>query len=157
MSYELTLKRAEAKHVEGISNVIRDAIERVNAKDYPLAEIDRLVQNFSPENVRELLKSRQTLAALVAGNVVGTGAIEGAHIKSVFVSPDWHRKGIGTALVGELEKIAASQGTETLEVSSSLSAIQFYAALGFIEKSRSFFGDEETVLMSKATDQSALG
>lgn len=157
MSNEFTVKRAAAQHVEGISKVIRDAIEQVNAKDYPPTEIDRLVQNFSPQNVRELMKQRQTLVALAGGNVVGTGAIEGVDLKSVFVSPGWHRKGIGTALVVELEKIAASQGAEILKVSSSLSAIQFYSALGFIEKSRSFYGDEETVLMSKATDQSAVG
>ena len=37
------------------------------------------------------------MVALVGGNVVGTGAIEFDHIKSVFVSPNWHRKGIANA------------------------------------------------------------
>ncbi len=150
MSDEYILTPAKTEHAEGIGRVIRDAIERINASDYPPAEINRLLRNFTTENVAALLEHRLTLVALVGEEIVGTGAIQGAEIKSVFVSPDWHRKGIGYALVCELEEMAASRGIETLEVSSSLFARQFYSALGYIEKSRNFFGDEETVHMTKA-------
>ncbi|WP_299410563.1 GNAT family N-acetyltransferase [uncultured Roseobacter sp.] len=150
MSDYFTLKPATIEHAEGVGRVISDAIERVNAKDYPRAEINRLLQNFTTETIAALLQQRQTLVALAGEQIVGTGAIQGAEVKSVFVAPDWHRRGIGVALVCELEKIAARDGIETLEVSSSLSATQFYSALGFIEKSRIFFGDEETVHMTKA-------
>jgi len=150
------LERATKDHAKGISITIRAAIEKVNAKDYPPAEIERLVRNFSTAKVREMLAERQTLVALSEGKVVGTGALQGAEIKSVFVSPDWHRKGIGTALVCELERIAAREGHATLEVSSSLSATVFYAALGYSERSRKFFAEEETVTMSKVTDKTPL-
>ncbi|WP_300039327.1 GNAT family N-acetyltransferase [uncultured Roseobacter sp.] len=150
MSDYLTLKPATIEHAEGVGRVIREAIEQVNAKDYPRAEINRLLQNFTTERIAGLLQQRQTLVALAGEQIVGTGAIRGAELKSVFVAPDWHRRGIGVALVCELAKIAARDGIETLEVSSSLSATQFYSSLGFIEKSRNFFGDEETVLMTKA-------
>lgn len=150
MNDEYTLKLATIEHAESIGRVIREAIKRVNAKDYPAAEINRLLQSFTAEKVATLLQHRQTLVALVGEEVVGTGAIQGTEVKSVFVEPDWHRRGIGTALMRELEKIAARDRIERLEVSSSLSATQFYSALGYIEKSRNFFGDEETVHMTKA-------
>ena len=157
MSVKYTLKPAKTEHAESIGTVIRDAIASVNSKDYPPAEIKRLLQNFKTENVAALLAHRQTLIALVGEKVIGTGALQGTEVKSVFVSPDWHRMGIGSALVCEIEKIAANQGIETLEVSSSLSATQFYSASGYIERSRSFFGDEETVLMTKAITQIPSG
>lgn len=157
MNDQYTLKPAKIQHAESIGKVIRDAIKRVNAKHYPPAEINRLLQNFTTENVAALLEHRQTLIAQVEDKIVGTGAIQGAEIKSVFVSPDWHRKGIASALICQLEKIAADQRIEKLEVSSSLSAIQFYLASGYIEKSRQFFGDEETVLMTKAVIPTPLG
>ncbi len=157
MSHTYVLKSAETEHAEGIGRVVRDAIGRVNAKDYPPAEIDRLLRKFSTQKVCALLKKRQTLVALHGERVVGTAAIQGTEVKSVFVSPDWHREGIGSSLVCELERIAASRGIETLEVSSSLSAVPFYLALGYIEKSRNFFGDEETVMMTKAMGQALSG
>lgn len=150
MSDNYTLKSATTEHAEGVGGVIRDAIERVNAKDYPPAVIDRLLQNFTTEKVAALLQQRQTLVALVGDEIVGTGAIQGAEVKSVFVAPDWHRKGIGSSIVCELEKVAVRHGIETLKVSSSLTATQFYLALGYVEKSRIYFGSEETVLMTKA-------
>ncbi|GAB5445898.1 GNAT family N-acetyltransferase [Gymnodinialimonas sp.] len=149
MRDDYILKPATTQHADGISRVIRDAIARVNAKDYPPAEIDRLLQNFTAERVLQLLGQRQTLVALAGDDIIGTGALHGAEVKSVFVAPDWHRRGVATALVRELERIAKRQGTQTLEVSSSLSATAFYTAMGFQETSRSFYGDEETVLMSK--------
>jgi len=149
MNDDYTLKPATIEHAEVIGRVIREAIKRVNAKDYPPAEINRLLQNFTTEKVVALLQKRQTLVALAGEEVVGTGAIQDAEVKSVFVEPDWHRKGIGGSLVRALEKTAAREGIERLEVSFSLSATQFYSALGYIEKSRHFFGDEETVHMTK--------
>lgn len=150
MDSEVILQTATIKHADGISVVIRDAIKQINAKDYPPSEVDRLVLNFTREKVLELLGKRQTLVAMSEGIVIGTGALQGTEIKSVFVSPIWNGRGVGTALMKELERHAVRHGHKLLDVSSSLSATGFYEALGYIEKSRKFYGDEETVMMSKA-------
>lgn len=137
-------------HAEGISRVICDAIRTVNVRDYPAAEIERLVGNFTTSCVLEFLKQRLTFVVLFNEKVVGTGSLQGSELKSLFVSPELHRKGIGGTLVSELEKVAAERGLKQLSVSSSLSAVSFYSSLGYIEKSREFFGDEETVTMTKS-------
>ncbi|MEM7291151.1 MAG: GNAT family N-acetyltransferase, partial [Pseudomonadota bacterium] len=120
------------------------------AKDYPPTEIDRLVGNFLTSHVLEFLKQRLTFVVLIDEKIVGTGSLQDSEIKSVFVSPDLHRKGIGSILVGELERAASEQGSRKLTVSSSLSAVKFYSSLGYVEQSRRFFGDEETVVMVKS-------
>lgn len=149
MSTRIEVKTASEQHAEGIGHVIRDAIRRVNAKDYPPQEISRLLNNFSTAHILDFLKQRQILVAMSDQVVVGTGALQGAEIKSVFVSPDVQRKGVGTALVTELERKAVECGLQELVVSSSLSATKFYSALGYIEQRRNFFGTEETVVMIK--------
>lgn len=149
MDCEVTLQIASTEHADGISVVIRDAIKRINAKDYPPSEIDRLMLNFTSDKVLELIGKRLTLVAMSGGIVIGTGALQGTEVKSVFVSPDWNGKGVGTALIKALEEHALRHGYEILDVSSSLSATGFYEALGYLENSRRFYGDEETVVMSK--------
>ena len=141
---------AKEAHAEGISRVICDAIRTVNSRDYPAAEIDRLVGNFTASRVREFLKQRLTFVALFNEEVVGTGSLQGSELKSLFVSPELLRKGVGGTLVSELENVAAEQGLRQLSVSSSLSAVSFYSSLGYVEKSREFYGDEETVSMTKS-------
>ena len=66
---------ATEKHAEGISKVICDAIRRVNAKDYPIGEIDRLLANFSVAHVVGSLNQRLTLVALIDNEIVGTRSI----------------------------------------------------------------------------------
>lgn len=150
MDSEVTLQTATIEHADGISVVIRAAIKQINAKDYPPSEVERLMLNFTSEKVLELMGKRQTLVAISDGIVIGTGALQGTEVKSVFVSPYWNGRGVGTALMRELEEHAARHGQTSLVVSSSLSATGFYEALGYVETARKIYRDEETVMMSKA-------
>lgn len=150
MRTQIEVKKAGEEHAEAIGKVARDAIRRVNAKDYPPEEIDRLVSNFSTSDILDFLKQRLTIVAMHDDVVVGTGALQGSEIKSVFVSPDLQRRGVGSLLLRELEQAASKRGLQELVVSSSLSAVKFYSALGYVEQSRKFFGEEETVVMSEA-------
>ncbi|MEX0318370.1 MAG: GNAT family N-acetyltransferase [Ruegeria sp.] len=150
MRTQIEVITASEEHAEGIGKVVRDAIRRVNAKDYPPHEINRLVSNFSTSNILDFLKQRLTIVAMHDNVVAGTGALQGPEIKSVFVSPDLHRRGVGSVLLGELERVASKRGVQELVVSSSLSAVKFYSALGYVEQSRKFFGEEETVVMIKS-------
>ena len=96
MEAEIKIRRATTDHAKGISGVICSAIEQTNAKDYPPTVIGRLIGNFSTAKVEKLLTERLTFIALVDEIVVGTGALQEAEIRSVFVSPAHHRTGIGT-------------------------------------------------------------
>ncbi|WP_172677894.1 GNAT family N-acetyltransferase [Ruegeria sp. 6PALISEP08] len=106
MDSEVPLQTATIKHADGISIVIRDAIKQINAKDYPPSEVDPLRLNFTSDKVLEIMGKRQALVAMSDGFVIGTGALQGTEVKSVFVSPDWKGKGIGIALMIELEEHA---------------------------------------------------
>lgn len=52
-------------------------------------------------------------------------------VKSLYVDPAAHRRGIGKSLMKEMERIALSAGCDRLGVVSSLGAVSFYESLGF--------------------------
>jgi len=63
----------------------------------------------------------------------GNGAIEPGlgHIRHFATHPDWTRCGVGRALMNVCDKTARTHGTTRFECYSSLSAKNFYTALGF--------------------------
>jgi len=74
-----------------------------------------------------------TLVAEVDKQVVGFGALilETRELRAVYVSPYFSRRGVGNAILQELEKIAKFKGIVELWLDSSLNAEPFYLAHGF--------------------------
>jgi putative acetyltransferase len=55
-----------------------------------------------------------------------------SRLTTVFVAPAWFGRGVGTALVGEVERLAADSGHPRHVVRSSLNAVAFYERLGYV-------------------------
>ena len=52
-------------------------------------------------------------------------------MRAVYVSPEGARRGCGSALVREIERIARDGGVTRLTLNASLNAERFYAAVGY--------------------------
>ena len=72
------------------------------------------------------------LVAELDGELVGIGALvlADSELRACYVVPAAARKGVGSALVAEIERIARQHGLTHLELLSSLTAEPFYRALG---------------------------
>lgn len=81
--------------------------------------------------------------------VVGTASLDGAVVRTVFISPGMQGQGVGTRLMAEVELIARSKGVTLLTVPSSVTAEAFYAKLGFQAVRDSYHGDERTIIMER--------
>ncbi len=78
-----------------------------------------------------------TVVALVEKDIAGFATLEkNETIEMLYVHPDFARQGVGAALLGALEKLAAARGTTTLEVEASDAARDFFAKRGFTAQSR---------------------
>jgi GNAT superfamily N-acetyltransferase len=55
-----------------------------------------------------------------------------SRLTTVFVAPAWFGHGVGTALVDEVERLAADAGYPRHVVRSSLNAVTFYERLGYL-------------------------
>ncbi len=111
-------------------------------RDYPSA----IVEAWAPlpitdESVGRFLANPDNETRLVAeleGEVVGIGALVVAksELRACYVTPKALRKGVGSALVREIETIAREHGLTYLQSDSSVTAEPFYRALGYAVRGR---------------------
>jgi len=84
----------------------------------------------------EMLAHNEVFVAEFDGRIVGFATIiahdgNDAEIDGLFVEPREWRKGIGTALVLQIEREAAAWGASRLHVLANRNALGFYKAMGF--------------------------
>jgi GNAT superfamily N-acetyltransferase len=149
MDIEYGLRVARDVDAEAVSEIIRAALRETNANDYPGEVIERLEQIFSPAAVLELMGKRKVFVATSGQRIVGTASLEGTAVRTMFVAPDVQRRGIGRRLMAEVERTARDAGVTTLVVQSSVTAVPFYARLGFKPVRDHYYGEEHTVIMER--------
>jgi predicted GNAT family N-acyltransferase len=60
------------------------------------------------------------------------------HVGRMAVMPAWRRLGVGSALLGELTRLAAERGIRQLTLNAQCEAESFYARLGFVAEGKVF-------------------
>src|SRR5271165_891689 len=95
---EILIRRATAADAEAVHQIVLLALRETNARDYPSSVIDRLVLTL-PERVASNLETWCAFVAMVNGQIVGTGSLNGQTVSSVYVHPDYQGRGIATRLM----------------------------------------------------------
>lgn len=145
----ITVRLAKKNDATAISSVVCDALRCSNAKDYSETVIDRLLSNFTPQRIAEMMSRRTVFVAIRNDQVIGTASLEQATVKTVFVDPEHQRTGVGSRLMNAIEASAREAGLGSLTVASSLTAENFYTVLGYKFLEYKFFGEEKTVFMKR--------
>jgi putative acetyltransferase len=107
------------------------------ARDYPPAVIedwapfpitDAAIELFLANPEKEL-----RLVAEMDGEIAGVGAVvvEESELRACYVLPSAARKGIGSAIVREIERIARENGAASLHLVASMNSEAFYKTLGY--------------------------
>ena len=128
----------------------RNFIE-INSKDYPPVQIEKLIKEYTPEKIIKQATFAHTYVAESDNQIIGTGTIcpfwgsmDESIILSLFVLPECHGKGIGSALMNQLEDDSFYRRSIRIEVPASKTATEFYLKLGFqlkdLEKSEDEHG-----------------
>jgi putative acetyltransferase len=109
------------------------AVRGTAAQDYP----PQVVADWAPipvtnKNVERFLAHLDGEIRLVAeidGTIVGIAALVLAdcELRGCYVAPEAARKGVGSALVREIERIARDHGLAYLQMDSSVTAEPFYS------------------------------
>ena len=114
------------------------SVRGLPAQHYPPDIIDAWAGNVpvTDNAVRGFLKNADHEIRLIAeidGQPVGLGTlvVQNAELRACYVDPHAARRGVGSALVNEMERIARDRGLTHLELHSSVNAEPFYAALGY--------------------------
>ena len=112
--------------------LIHQSIREINAKDYTPTQIAKIVHLYH----RAVLANGTVIVAEHRSKIVGVakarlGFFIGQSIEAVFTHPQFINKGIGRALVTELERKANLRNLPKLSVMASITAVDFYEALNY--------------------------
>jgi GNAT superfamily N-acetyltransferase len=102
-----------------------------NSADYPLEQLQPLIDYFSPAKVEQINGDRVCLVAEEDGHLLATAGLEADELVTFFVLPEAQGRGIGAALLRTLEEIAHAQGIPELKVNASMTGTSFYERRGY--------------------------
>jgi putative acetyltransferase len=128
---DLVIRDAGPEDVAAISALVQHTVRISNGRDYPPQAIELIVANFAPDKVGQRMAERDVFVCQAGDRIVGTIALGGDRLRSLFVEPGLQQAGIGARLVAHLEAHARKAGVGELKLSSSLTARGFYERLGY--------------------------
>ena len=145
----LKFLKATVADVVPLSGLIQRTIRVSNARDYGQKSIDMLCAIFEPEPLVERLENEAILLCFSGDSLVGTVGLKGSYLRSLFVDPSFQGQGLGKVLVARIEEEARQREIPEMMLHSSLTAREFYAALGYEFVELQSYPEGPFVLMRK--------
>ena len=143
-SHSVPITVRPMRHDEGPTflDVVTRAIRGLATSHYAPEVVEGWVPSSTAESLEAFALNPDRELRLVAeldGAVVGIGAliVEKSELRACYVLPSAVRRGVGSALVGEIERIARTRGLARLDLAASLNAEPFYAFRGYQVRERS--------------------
>lgn len=138
----ITVRPLRADEGRMYLELVNKAIRGLAVSHYPPDAIEGWVVPVTDETVRDLMLNPDHEVRLVAeldGTPVGIGAlvVQRSELRACYVSPQAARRGCGSALVREMERLGRENGLTRLELAASINAEPFYAAHGYEVSERS--------------------
>ncbi len=147
----MIIRRYKTGDAKAIAALIHHSLIEINSQDYSKAVIRKLINYFTPHMIEINAQTRQTLCAIIDGNIIGTVSLDHDTVYTLFVHPSYQRRGVGRGLMGYIEKTAKIKGIQIIHVPSSITALNFYKNLGYKKVSTTIFEDSggKIILMTK--------
>ena len=150
----------------------RDAVLAVHAaairscasiSGYTAAQIEAWAASPAPEGHEAELRSGHVFVAEEDGRILGYGRFDTdtGEVEATYVLPEAQGRGVGAALLREAEDRARHAGFDSMHVSASLNAVEFYRRAGFepqVQRSYGLANGQrlECMFMIKKLDATAL-
>jgi len=152
------MQAAEARRFLEIHD---ESVRGLAANDYPQNVIEAWAAPIMEERLQRFVQNRDGEIRLIAeldGEPVGIGAlvVANSELRAGYVLPNAARRGIGNAIVAEIERIALAHGLRELHLESSVNAVRFYAALGYRVEKRGELRIAPDVAMAAVTMRKRL-
>jgi len=139
---QVTIRRYRESDAETVGCLIAETFRRFNLSYASVEEQKRLLGPFrhagssDPAHRREiaaLLRAPTVLVATVreTGRIVGVLRGRPGRLHSLFVHEEFHRRGIGRAMMAAFEETCRASRADRITMQSSLYAVPFYQALGY--------------------------
>ena len=118
--------------------IFRTSFVEIAAEDYSEAQCEAWAARADDEAAfGASLGQMLTLVATEGGEIFGFASLKGAdHVEMIYVAPEHARRGVGTALLDALEKIARARGATTLTAEVSDTAKPLFDRRQFASQRR---------------------
>lgn len=127
----MNIKKADKKDRKEIVNVIKKSILATHVNIYPKDEIDHKLRIYSENRIREYMDKGEYFVAVEDNKIVGCVLAKEDNMRSLYVLPEYMRKGIGSKLAQEAEDCIKKNGYDHVNIWSSLVSIDFYKSRGY--------------------------
>ena len=138
----LLIREMRQQDARAFLEVHHAAVRGLASKDYSPEVIEAWApMPISTRHVAGVLLNpdgEYRLVAEIDGRVVGIGCIvaQTKELRACYVAPSACRRGVGSALLRQIELAACEQGCTYLEADSSLTAEPFYSSNGYQVRGR---------------------
>jgi len=134
----LRIRKFKKEDANGVSNVICRAQREILINHYTKKTVDAFCSWSKPSDILEKSKTREYYVAVEKEKIIGVVGYKEGKLRTMFVHPKHHKKGIGRKLVAKIQDVARKKGLKTLKVDSTNYAEPFYMKCGFkkVEKAR---------------------
>ena len=136
------VRRMRPQDARSFLEVHHAAVRGLAAADYPPDVIDAWaplpISDEAVDRIAAASPEQIRLVAEIGGEIVGIGEIvpDLNELRACYVVPKVARKGVGSALVREIEQIARERGLPHLQLDASLTSEPFYLSLGYTLRER---------------------
>ena len=129
----MKIRLAKPDDAAQLAAIYYNTIRRVNASDYSEKQIDAWAPKLpSADEWQARMKGYSTVVADDAGTIAGFSELESdGHIDCFYCHHDYQRRGVGSQILEEVERLARSRGIGSLYLESSVTARPFFEARGF--------------------------
>ena len=144
MAVRISLRIAGPTDGPAVSSLLEASYTKLLAIDYEPDLLAKLLPLVTKANSQLLASGKFYVAQTQLGEFIGCGGWSWeqpgsdkirqgeAHIRHFATHPNWLRRGVGRALLNRCVQDAKTAAVKVLECHSSLSAVDFYRASGFV-------------------------
>ncbi len=120
-----------------LAQLFYDTVHTVNSKDYTKEQLDVWATgNINLDKWNYSFLEHNTLIAVHDGVIAGFADMDKkGYLDRLYVHKDYQAKGIGTALINELERFAREKNVICFETYASITAKPFFEKLGYTVQS----------------------
>jgi GrpB-like predicted nucleotidyltransferase (UPF0157 family)/L-amino acid N-acyltransferase YncA len=133
-----TVRPARDADAPGIFEAHTKAIREICSGSYSEREIEAWAGRHYLGAHLPAIRSQRVVVVEDGEGIAGFGELdhEGGEVRAVYVHPRAVRRGIGSAILAELERIARDAGLRSLHLSASINAVSFYQRRDFRAENR---------------------
>ncbi len=126
-----TLRQATPEDARRLFDIRQKSIIALAPKGMPVAWAEMWAADLTIVGMRRKIRELEIWIAELDGTVVGWGAIHGDRLEGLYTAPEFAGQGIGTQLLGLLERLMRDRGALNVHAEASANAEEFYHRRGY--------------------------